>query len=225
MVFFNDEQIRNEVVAKLSTDQRIDASGIRVEVYDGVVKLSGTVPSDVELTRAYADAAMVSGGSNIVDALTVSTSSRRDLTDDGALKVEVGRMLATEPEIDPSRVMVMVQDGRVSLEGSVDADWKKAYVEALVARRPGVEDVTSKLSVVPTKGAADQATADDLIGALERHPLIGSHELVVHVEEGAVTLSGEVASEDAREAAKLLALHIFGVTEVEDEIVIAAVAD
>lgn len=171
MVFFNDEQIRVEVVAKLATDRRIDSSNIRVNVQDGVVKLAGTVPSVVELTRAYADAAMVSGGSNIVDGLTISTPSERSLTDDGILKVSLSRMLAAEPEIDPSRIMIMVQDGRVTLEGSVDAEWKKSYVEALVARRPRVKHVESTLTVVPTKDASDQATADDLIRLLEHHPL------------------------------------------------------
>jgi osmotically-inducible protein OsmY len=131
-------------------------------------------------------------------------------------------MLAAEPEIDPSRIMVMVQNRGVTLEGSVDAGWKKGYVETLIARRPGIKKVESKLSVVPTKDAADQATADDLIRALDRHPLVCGHDLVVRVEDGAVTLSGAVASREARDAAKLLASHIFGVTDVGDEISIAS---
>lgn len=218
MVFFNDLQMKNEVIAKLSTDERIDSSGIRVEVNDGVVKLAGTVPSATEVALAFAAAAVVSGDANIVDALNVAQPGTPDLTADGHLKVSLNRILAAEPEIDPSRIKVMVQDGRVTLEGSVDAGWKKSYVEALVERCRNVTGVDSALTVVPTKGAADQATADDLVHALERHPLVGAHDLVVRVENGAVTLSGSVASETAREAAKLMAAHIFGVTDVSDEI-------
>ena len=70
-MLFNDEQIRREVIAKLSTDHRIDDSDIRVQVHSGVVKLDGTVPSVTQLNRAYADAAVVSGGMNIIDGLTV----------------------------------------------------------------------------------------------------------------------------------------------------------
>ncbi len=220
MVFFNDEQIRNEVIAELATDHRIDASDVSVEVSQGIVKLDGTVPSATELTRASAGAAMVVGGANIVDALSIRSPRASNLSDDGAIKVSLGRMLATEPEIDPSRIMVMVQDRRVSLEGSVDAEWKKSYVEALIARRPEVLDVESALTVVPTRDAADQATADDLVRALDRHPLIGDHNLVVRVEDGAVTLSGPVGSDAAREAAVLLATYMFGVTDVRDEITI-----
>jgi osmotically-inducible protein OsmY len=222
MVLFNDEQIKNEVIAKLSTDHRIDATDISVEVSDRVVKLGGTVPSASEVTRAYADAAMVVGGANIVDALSIRSPGASSLSDDGVIKVSLGRLLAAEPEVDPSRIMVMVQDRRVSLEGSVDAEWKKSYVEALIARRPEVLEMESSLTVVPTRGAADHATADDLVHALDRHPLIGGHDLVVRVEDGVVTLSGSVPSDAARDAAILLAKHIFGVTGVRGEVTIAA---
>jgi osmotically-inducible protein OsmY len=220
MVFFSDEQIRDEVIAKLSTDHRIDDSRIDVEVNNGIVKLGGTVPSATEHSRAYADAAMVTGGTNIVDALSVQSPGAPDLSRDGALKVTLSRLLATEPEIDPSRIMILVQDRRVSLEGSVDAHWKRSYVKALVARRPEVLEVENALTVVPTKGAADQATATDLVRALDRHPLIGEHALIVRVEDGAVTLLGMVGSEVARETALLLATHIFGVVDVKDEIAV-----
>ena len=162
---------------------------------------------------------MVVGGGDIVDALSIQSAGASSLSGDGILKVSLNRILAAEPEVDPSRIMVMVQDRRVSLEGSVDAEWKKNYVEALIARRPEVE-VESALTVVPTRDAADQATADDLVTALDRHPLMGGHDLVVRVEDGVVTLSGSVPSDSARDAAILLAKHIFGVTGVSDGITI-----
>ena len=40
-----DEQIKKAVVDMLYWDSRVDASGIQVEVKDGVVTLEGTVPS------------------------------------------------------------------------------------------------------------------------------------------------------------------------------------
>ena len=221
MVLFNDRQIKDEVVAKLATDDRIDASDIRVEVNDAVVKLDGTVPSATELACACSDAAMVVGGANVVDALSVRSPDASSLTRDGALKVTIGRLLAAEPEIDPSRIMVMVQDRRVSLEGSVDAHWKKSHVETLIGRRPEVLEIESALTVVPTRGAADQATADDLVRALDRHPLIAGHDLVVRVENGIVTLSGTAPSETARHTAALLAAHLFGVTDVKNNASIA----
>lgn len=225
MVLSNDKRIWDEVVAKLSADHRLDGSDIEVNVKNGVVKLEGTVRSAAELTRALGDAAIVAGGAKIIDGLVVRVPNRSNLTEDGELKVSLSRMLASEPKIDPSRITVMVQDGRVTLDGSVDASWKKGYVEALVAGWPQVVAIDSTLAVIPSKNAADQATADDLIHVLDRHPLIGSHNLTVRVDEGAVTLSGTASTEIARETARLLATHVFGVVTVRDKIEVVSRAN
>ena len=60
----------------------------------------------------------------------------------------------------------------MTLQGSVDGHWKKGFIETVVGLHRGVTDVASSLTVVPTKGSADQAdTADVLAAALTRQAL------------------------------------------------------
>lgn len=213
-----NERIKRDVVNHLVWDSRVDASNITVEVSDGIVKLDGAVPSAMARSAAVADAAVVAGVTDVVNAMRVSVPASTVLPTDADIKVSISNMLAVNPDIDPSRITVLVQDGRVTLEGSVDVHWKKSFVEELVAIHKGVEDVRGSLTVVPTKDAADQATADDIIGALRRHAMIDADRVTVRVEDGCVMLSGSVPTTMARHAAASVASCTFGVVDVRDKL-------
>jgi len=214
----DDQKIKRDVVNHLVWDSRVDASNITIEVADGIVKLDGTVPSALARTAAVEDTAAVAGVTDVVDAMRIFIPASTVLPTDADLKVTITNMLAANPDIDPSRISVIVQGGRVSLEGSVDVHWKKRFVEELVAMHRGVTDVESSLTVVPTKNAADQATADDIIGALGRHAMIDADRMTVQVEDGCVTLTGSVPVAAARNVARSIASCTFGVVDVNDRL-------
>lgn len=214
-----DEQIKQAVVSQLAWDSRVDASKIKVEVSHGIVKLEGFVPSTLAQSAAAEDAEVVAGVTDVVNALNVRIPETIRLPTDADLKISIANVLAANPDIDPSRIMVMVQEGQVTLQGSVDALWKKGFVETTVSLQRGVSDVESKLTVVPTKGSADQVTADDIAAALERHALlVDSDDITVKVEKGRVTLSGEVTSAVARKVAGMIASYTDGVVELNNEL-------
>jgi len=77
-------------------------------------------------------------------------------------------MLAANPDIDPSQITVLVQEGRVTLQGSVDGHWKKGFVETVVGLHRGVTDVASSLTVVPTKGRPIRPTRPTVSPRLSR---------------------------------------------------------
>jgi osmotically-inducible protein OsmY len=80
------------------------------------------------------------------------------------------------------------------------------------------------LTVVPTKGAADQAAAEDIVAALKRHALMveNADDITVSVEEGRVTLSGTVPSRSARKVAGIIASYTYGVIDVDNEVKVVA---
>ena len=217
----NDERIKQDVVSQLSWDARVDASKIKFEVSHGIVKLEGFVPSALARSAAVEDAEVVPGVTDVVNALNVRIPSTIQLPTDADLKISIGNMLAANPDIDPSRITVLVQEGRVTLQGSVDGHWKKGFVETVVGLHRGVTDVASSLTVVPTKGSADQATADDIVAAFNRHALMiegAADDITVSVEEGRVTLSGSVPSAAARKVAGIIASYTYGVIDVRNEL-------
>jgi osmotically-inducible protein OsmY len=116
--------------------------------------------------------------------------------------------------------MVSVVDGDVSLEGSVDAYWKKRRIEDLSYDRLGVITVNNKLAVVPTQDLEDQAIAKDVVAVLDRRALIDVETIDVEVEAGMVTLSGTVPSWIAWDEAQRAAQYTEGVVDVINDLMI-----
>ena len=57
----NDERIKKDVVARLDRNSRVDSSDVKIEVSNGVVSLSGTLPSLAISMAAVEDAENVAG--------------------------------------------------------------------------------------------------------------------------------------------------------------------
>lgn len=67
----NDKRIKKEVAARLEHNSRIDSSDITIEVSDGVVSLSGTLPSLSISMAAVEDAEKVAGVRQVNNNLKV----------------------------------------------------------------------------------------------------------------------------------------------------------
>ncbi len=71
-----DDELRAEVEEALFYDTWVDAEAITVEVEDGVVTLSGTLPDFAEVRYATDDAWDVDGVQGVRTRLTVDTARR-----------------------------------------------------------------------------------------------------------------------------------------------------
>jgi len=131
-----------------------DKEAIAVSVSKGVAKLTGEVSSHSEKVRAGREAARQQGVTEVENALVVSA---RDLSDE-ELRAAIKDDLVWNPYVVSVNVMVLVDEGTVTLRGVV-ADWH-AYQEAAdVARKAGARRVVNELRVneppeLPRGGAA-----------------------------------------------------------------------
>jgi hypothetical protein len=66
---------------------------------------------------------------------------------DDRIREEVNETLARHPEIDASEIEVRVQNGEVTLTGTVDERRDKRMAEDIVERVFGVKDVENKIKV------------------------------------------------------------------------------
>lgn len=67
-----DQRVCQHVLEELRHDIRIDSTNIAVDVHNGIVHLSGTVPSYAQIQQAASDAWGVAGVVNLVNALQVA---------------------------------------------------------------------------------------------------------------------------------------------------------
>ncbi len=214
------EVIKKNIVDNLYWDTRVDASNIKVEVDDGKITLKGTVPS-YSASMAVADNVwMVSGVKEVENNLEVTYSTEVSVPSDEEIKDNIQKSLFWDTEILADEIEVTVEQGIVTLEGTVDSYWKKQRVEE-DADLTGVLSVVNEISVVPTADVVDEDIAEDVTKAIERNSLINVDDITVKVEDGKVTLTGTVSDWRAFTAAENSAFYTLGVIEVDNQLIVS----
>ena len=211
----SDEVIARLVVDELYWDSRVDSSKVQVEVTDGVVTLTGHVPTVADRYSAEADARMIHG------VVTVKNQIRVDVPEippDPELGSNVTAVLAWSPDVDSSDIEVSVIEGVVTLRGTVRSYWEKLRAHLLAAQLKGVVRVVDELVVVPTQSRSDREIADTLAKTLERRLMEDVNSVQITVKNGVVTFRGNVTNAAVRRNVCEIAEHTAGVTGVHNEL-------
>lgn len=110
------------------------------------------------------------------------------------LKADVMAELAWDPAINATAIGVQVKDGVVALSGHLDSYAEKHAVEKAVRRVCGVRGIAVELDVklAPDHRRSDSEIAQAALHALRLHTWVPEDQIKVEVEDGWVTLSGEV---------------------------------
>lgn len=208
-------EIRSDVRNQLEWDYRVDENDVNVAVDDGVVTLSGTVENFSAKEAAAADAWSVTGVIDVVNNIEVDAEAPG--SDAGDISRSIENVLEWNSEIDASDIRITTIGGIVTIEGTVESYWKKVRAEDLASDVSGVVEVQNRLAVVPTDDAVDERIAEDIVNAIERKSFVDMENITVSVEDGVVSLSGEVDSRTEQEAVYESALYTDGVVAVNDE--------
>lgn len=213
-----DEEIKRDVVDQLYWDARVDASKLGVEVRNGTVTVQGEAPSPIALGAAEEDAWAIPGVMNVRNQVQVVYPSSVTLPSDDEIRHRIEADFANNPSLDITELRVSVDAGLVTVEGTVDAYWKKRLVDDLALSQVGVVEVVNEVAVVPTDKLSDRAVANALTDALDRNILVDPDDVNVRVSEGNVRLSGWVPNQAARREALDTACCTLGVREVWDNL-------
>src|SRR5215472_7532810 len=138
-----DTNIEAAVQKELVSDPLVDAHDIVVEVIDGAVSLTGTVPSQAQRAEAVAAAKRVAGVTR-VDALLAVALPATDYGDDSALAQLVNQALAANADV-PAGVSATVREGSVLLTGTVSRSAQRVAAQDTAAAVGGVVGVTNNI--------------------------------------------------------------------------------
>lgn len=125
--------------------------------------------------------------------------------------------LSHDPRTVGWHIAVETRDGIVKLKGEVDNLAAKNYAAAEAKKIHGVRGVINEISVMLVP-RPDADIAHDVRRRLENSTAVDARSLVVAVQGGIVTLSGEAADWNQKEEARLMAEGIRGVKEVVDDV-------
>jgi len=121
---------------------------------------------------------------------------------DHELRQEVEKALEREPSADYRQIGVAVKDGVVVLTGDVPYHSQKTAAERVVERVDGVVGIANEIQVAAPTGRTDREIAKMAADALRSPAVVPPGHIEVEVEEGWVTLKGEVHWDFQRRAAE-----------------------
>lgn len=135
---------------------------------------------------------------------------------DVGLQQNVLNELKWEPSIHAAEIGVAVKDGVVTLTGTVDSYSQKLAVEKAAKRVRGVRAVAEEIEVrIPAETKRNDAdVARAALNALQWHIQVPDERIKVKVEDGWVTLEGDVDWNFQRDAAMDAVRELIGVRGV-----------
>lgn len=209
-----DEELRQFVIDELEFEPSVDASRIGVAVGDGIVTLSGHVPTYDQKCAAERAALRVKGIRGIAQEIRVMYPGTPQTADDQIAKRALD-IIAWNVAIPQDSVQVKVQDGWVTLTGSVPWQFQRDAAASSVRRLSGVLGVNNLIAITPHVHASDvKATIQ---AALRRSADVDAAAIHVDVDgSNKITLTGKVKSWAERGAAERAAWSIAGVKSVDD---------
>ena len=212
-----DDELWLDVAAELSWDPKVNAEQVVVSVEDGIVSLRGTAGSFRQKREAVTAAQRVYGVIEVNDELQVRIpdSCRRG---DAVVRGDVLQALMLDSLV-PASVDAKVEDGCVTLTGTVGWQYQRDEAEFVAGNVPGVCGVEDGTTLIPALGASD--IAKRIAAAFGRNAVLAARDLSVSTTcFGMVTVSGVVHSRTEHDTAIAATWAAPGVTEVDDGIVV-----
>lgn len=136
---------------------------------------------------------------------------------DHELKIAIEDELDWTPSVKADRVGVAVTDGAVTLSGEVESYPEKQAAVHAALRVRGVTAVADEIVIDnPWPGLLDADIARDAGAGLDRSMLVPAGAVKATVHDHTITLSGTVAWQYQRDAARHVAANLPGVREVRN---------
>ena len=214
-----DMTLQAMVMDELAWTPNVDAAHIGVAAQNGVVTLSGIVSSLAEKVAAEEAARRVKGVQGIAQKIAVRLPTAHRRTDeeiaDRALKV-----LNWDLEVPDEQIQVKVENGIVTLTGTVSYQFQRTAADRDIRRLGGVTDIVNLIEIRPSAGqVADPVSVHHKIeNALRRSADMEASHVSVEVSGSKITLRGRVKTWWERSLAESAAWSAPGVTEVDDQL-------
>lgn len=186
----SDAEIREAVQDAFLYDPRVLSFKPGVDVDNGTVTLTGVVDNLAAKKAAEEDASNVIGVRRVRNHLKVRPEVPPPHEE---LEENVARALRRDPVVEREDLDIVAASGTVYLSGTVNTSYEKERAERVARTVWGVTNVFNALDHEYTwTWKRDQEIREDVKEELFWSPFVDEEELTVAVEDGVVTLTGEV---------------------------------
>jgi osmotically-inducible protein OsmY len=213
-----DTKLRDQVIAELNWDPRVNAAHIGVTAHSGVVTLTGHVSTFFEKHAAEKAAGRVKTVKAVAEEITVDIPFSAKRSDEDIASAALSR-LEWNSFLPQDAIKVKVEKGWVTLTGNVDEHFQRISAEFDIAGLHGVVGLTNKTRIKPTINVGD--VSQEIRNALSRSWFSMPSAVEVTAHDGRICLNGKVQTLHDRKLATAIAWAAPGVTSVEDSLALA----
>jgi len=205
-----DQEITYAIEEVLLVDERIPAHQIDLQTNEGIVTMSGSVPTLQAKERTLEQIETIKGVRAIVDQLEVRPVTRSD----EEIRANLSKALSTDPATHTTQIAVAVEAGIVTLTGLVES-WQKRNLIGWIAKSiKGVKNVQNDILFEYQTERSDREIEIEIKRRLERDVWVRDALIEVQVQDNLVILTGSVGSVAERSRAYVDA-WVRGVVEVD----------
>lgn len=214
-VHMTDKMLRDAVIAQLDFEPEVNPAGIGVAVEDGVVTLTGFVDDYVQKVAAEKAVKRLFGVKGLANELLVRMTCERTDTD---IAKDAIYLLECDVHFLGGKVIVTVEDGLLTLEGTVEWNFQKVTAENAMQCIRGVKAVANLIEVAPAASTANiQKRFEE---EPRRSAEVDARQITVTTRDHPAVLSSNMRSRSEGEETERAAWSVAGVVRVGDLIVV-----
>jgi len=209
-----DRELRDAVTRQLEWDPQVTSDDISIAAADHVITLTGFVHNYNEKYAAEDAAKSVYGVQAVANDIEVKLKAART---DPEIARDVAHAIKLDVTVPDDGIKAAVQNGFVTLEGTVEWNFQRTSAETCSRNVPGVRGVMNHILFKPQKVSSTDVL-HKIEAALHRSAAVDARRITVSTKDREVHLYGSVRSWAERDEAEHAAWAAPGVSEVIDHI-------